>query len=122
MAVADVPTVLEPDGIVIRQESIDGGFDPGDAGRNEGLLTALGLFAAEDTRAHERPARLVGMAVGRLDDRDVEVGSVTAQFGRNRDARCTTPDDQHGVLQIRGGSGTRSLHFVVHSNLPLRLA
>ena len=62
----DLPPVREPDDVVFRREAHGACLDPGDPLGDQLLLAPFRLLSAEDARADERPARLVGMALRRI--------------------------------------------------------
>ena len=70
---------------------------PGDTPRHHLALRTHGPLPGHHPRPGEGPQRLVEVAVGGLDHRDVEVGPLAADPGRDRQAGGPAADDDHPV-------------------------
>ena len=98
--VPDQAAAFEHHRVALRLECRDGGLDPVGAARDQRTHRAHGVPRLEGAAADQRPARLVVMDVGRVDDGDVEVGSAREQAGGDRDAGRAAADDHHVMLGL----------------------
>ena len=96
-AISDARAVLEHDPVALGLEGGDRASDPSDALRHHGRHGTLGPGAVEHAAADQRPARLVVVALARLDHRDPERGPAPQQARRGRETRRAAADDHHVV-------------------------
>ena len=80
-------------GVILRIKRADCRFDPLCAGRNQVLFLAVGEFGRKGTAANHRPAGLVIMVVGRVDDRQRDIPVALQHAGGGRDTGGAAADD-----------------------------
>jgi hypothetical protein len=77
--VADGPAVLHHHGLPLGLEGDNAGLDPRHAVRDQGRHGPDGRLRVEHAGAHQRPAGLVVVDVGRIDHGDLQVGLARLQ-------------------------------------------
>ena len=92
--VADPAPVGELHHVLVRQERRRRLLDPGDTLWDQRRLGPLRLLAREHATAHQCPARLIGMRVGRFNDGDRDGRAMAAQHRRHGDPSGAAADDQ----------------------------
>lgn len=99
-AVADAPAIVEHDRMRVGFERGDRRTEALHAARQHVGDRARSRAGLENARADHRPARLVVVDVGRIDDRDVERALAREQARGDRDARRTGADDHDFVARV----------------------
>jgi hypothetical protein len=123
MLVLDHAVAFQHHRVGFRFESRDSGLDPRHAARQDRSHRARGMRGFEHAAAHQCPARLVIVDVGRVDDGDVEAGLACQQAGCHGNARGAAADDDDGVAGIGlregcfgvEGQGRDCMFFLVES-------
>ena len=101
LLVLDHPAAVQDDGVALGLEGGHGRLDPVHALRQHAGHGAGGGAGLEHATAHQRPAGLVVVDVGGVDDGDVQPGLARQQAAGHRDAGGSAADD-HDVV---GGVG-----------------
>lgn len=100
LLILDDPASIDDDGVMLRLEGGHGSLDPMHAARNNRGHGARRIGGSEHAAAHQRPARLVVMHLGRVDDRDIEAGFARQQAGGSGNACGAATDDDHRVRRF----------------------
>ena len=94
------PTTVQDHRIAFGLESGQRRLDPAHAVRQHRGHGARGGARGKDTGADQRPAGLVVVDIGRVDDGDVQARAARQQAGRHRDAGGAAADDHHLVRGV----------------------
>ena len=110
--VSDAAAIGEEHFIVLGREAGDGLADPVDPARHDRGHGVAGKFGAEHPCPHHRPAGLVIMKLGGVDDRDRDLAVALEQAGGGGDACAASAHDHHiiGARRARRrGQGQRHI-------------
>ena len=107
VVVFDDLAAIQDHRILFRLEGGDAGLDPADAGRDQRCHGPHGILGIENTGTDQRPARLIVVDIGRIDDGDIQARLARQEARGNRDACRAATDDHHRVGDV-GPVGRRA--------------